>query len=164
MNRRDLIKLLVQNGVAFPSALFMIGCMTRRQDQGSSLSQSLSKHYVEMHDLFVLRLDGPSPGKPVDVLPAANIKTGKRTILEWIESDHGHYYEFGIEQYAKLKAGEVVMVESTEEEGHTHHFMVNPKVPHLGSESLRIPKQLYGDIAADAPLLPELLLSQLYLK
>jgi hypothetical protein len=150
-DRRQFLKDLAKFGGGLSMAS-LLGCAMRK-DLSKQFENETAPDFIVMKDLFVMRFT-TDPGKPVEVLPAANILAGIPTTFYWRERTHEHFYVFDIHHYEQLKRGETIVVTSNIERNHTHSFMIDPKVVVEGSMPVRVQVNK-SKTPALVPLTPE---------
>jgi hypothetical protein len=154
-DRREFVRDLLWAGGAGLSIL-AVGCDVRNLGSVQRAADG-SEQTVIMKDLFVLRFT-TDPGKPVEVLPVQNIANGLPTTFLWSEKTHSHSYTIDALHYERLKRGETIVVTSTITNGHTHSFMIDPKVVVESSSALKVPLRDLSEGSALEPTTLENLL------
>ncbi len=125
MQRRDFLKATAAGGT-----VLWIGCQLETDELATSTAES--EGTVTLYDSYAQALyyDG-TEGPKTGTITVELILAGVATSFDFWHGHGGkkHRFEITVEQWAELKTGARVYIQTTEVDGHSHKLFVDPVDP-----------------------------------
>jgi len=129
--RRQMLLKILSFASTGALGIPVLGCRPISEHKDLILDNHGLENTVTLRSLQMYGYSFYSPGSRLGrngVLPASVIKENKKITLDYVQDNHGHKFDLGPEQFAKLRRGQPVRtVVTTEALNHRHYVWINPR-------------------------------------